>query len=748
MNLTGLPNNTTAPNSPYVDPTPGNLADNPTNPAFAAVYADQYSCANPAVNPIGGCTNNQLFGQFLPASVQTLLNARTRRAVRGDAEFVVGRPANQQALISAANDPLTLFYNVPEQRTGETDITTYEMIAGFQGRVPGTDWTWELFGQHGVSETFTKQGGIFSLSRLRTVLTSPQFGTGFATNSNLASPRVNFGASFGSCTSGMNVFTTSWENISQDCKQAITADLKNRVITRQTVAEANLQGGLMELPGGELRFAAGASYRDLRFQFINDTLLQQGASFLDQAVGIYPSQDVDAGYEVRELYGEFLIPVVKELPFVQSFSFEVGGRMSSYDTTGTSYTYKILGDWEVTDWLRFRGGYNRAERSPNAAELFLAPSQVVTGNATGDICSQRSLASVSANATAGGNTAARAADILAVCSVIMDRTGGAGTAADYYVNRTLAEQPQGPSGFAWVNQVGNPNLEPETADTWTAGVVIRSPFDSSWLSRMRLTVDWWNIKLNDAIGVQAPDALHYACLDPAFNSLVSGAAGNPGRAAQAASTEACSRIRYDPNPLLAPGTFDVTFLNAGTVDIAGVDFQLDWAAPIGPGTLTINALVNYYLHYKSANLPGVPLVDYAGTLGPNQNALNPGAFRYRSLTTIGYGIGPARVSLQWQHLPSVEQAGFATFVPSTAVPTYNFTPFPAYDLFNLNASYELTPKIAFRFGVDNLLNTAPPRANVNTIADLSLGQLPGGGFNANFYDVQGRRFYFGANVNF
>jgi outer membrane receptor protein involved in Fe transport len=520
------------------------------------------------------------------------------------------------------------------------------------------------------------------------------------------------------------------------------------VLTTQTVAEANLQGGLFELPAGELRFAAGASYRDLRFRFINDTLTGQGASFLDQAVGIYPSEDVDAGYDVKEAYGELLIPIVEDLPLIQSFSLELGGRMSHYNTTGTSWTYKILGDWEVTDWLRFRGGYNRAERAPNASELFLSPSQVVAGNSSGDICSQRSLIGVSANPTAGGGNAARAADIQAVCRVIMDRTGGAGTATAYYDERTVAEQPQGPSVFAWVNQVGNPNLKPETADTYTAGMVIQSPFTTSLLSRLRLSVDYWNIKLNDAIGVQSPDAAHFACLDPTFNPLVTGASGNAAQAQQAASTANCQRIRYDPQPLLAAGTFEVTFLNAGRVDIAGIDGQLDWAAEVGPGTLTVNALINYYLHYKSANLPGLPLVDYAGTLGPNQNALNPGAFRYRTLTTIGYGIGPARLSLQWQHLPSVEQAGYATFIPSTTVPEYNFSSYPAYDLFNLNASYAITEDIGVRLGVENLLNTAPPRGNVNTTADLALGQLPGGGFNANFYDVQGRRFYFGANIEF
>ena len=164
-------------------------------------------------------------------------------------------------------------------------------------------------------------------------------------------------------------------------------------------------------------------------------------------------------------------------------------------------------------------------------------------------------------------------------------------------------------------------------------------------------------------------------------------------------------------------------------------------ADVGPGTLSVNTLVNYYLHYRSRELASNPLVDFVGTLGTAQNGLNPGAFEYRVLTTIGYGIGPARVSLQWQHLPSVEQE-------SSAVAPTPFTGYPSYNLFNLNATYDLTPDIGLRFGVDNLLNKAPPIGNVNTSANLAVGQLPGGAFNSQFYDINGRRFYLGVNFEF
>jgi len=79
---------------------------------------------------------------------------------------------------------------------------------------------------------------------------------------------------------------------------------------------------------------------------------------------------------------------------------------------------------------------------------------------------------------------------------------------------------------------------------------------------------------------------------------------------------------------------------------------------------------------------------------------------------------------------------------------YIITGYPAYDLFNLDVNYNLTDKVSVRAGVDNLFNRAPPIGGVNTTANLALGQLPGGGFNSAFYDVNGRRFFVGANIQF
>jgi len=700
----------------YVDATPGNLADNPTNPAFTKAYGSQFTCAQ---STVGGCTNNQVIGQYLPANIQTLLNSR-----------------------SNPNGRVELNYGFPQNRSVTNRVTTFNMMAGFQGKIPGSDWTWELFGNHGTTTTYTRQTGVFSLTRLRTLLTSPGLGKGFSTNSNTASARPAFGANFASCTTGMNFFTTPWDAISQDCKTAITSDLKNNQKVTQTIAEFNAQGSLFELPAGMLKAAVGTSYRKLDYEFINDTITGQGESFLDQALGIYPSSDSFGSYNVKEFYGELLVPVLKDVPAIKELSLELGARYSDYNTTGGSWTYKILGDWQVTDWLRIRGGYNRAQRSPNIAELYQSNSQIFGFSSLGDLCSQRSTYRISANAGATGNTASAAADVRAVCSAVMDRTGGANTGSSYY-GRDLLQQPAPGGGFAWTNAVGNPNLKPETVDTWTAGVVIQSPFQAPLLQRLRLTVDWFSIKMKDAIGLQSAGTALQQCLDPFWNPSVAGAGTDAAKAAAAAANSYCKGIRYDPAPVLGAANFDVTYYNNGVVDIQGLDTQVDWAAKVGPGTLNVNFLLNYYLHYRSKELLDNPLVDYVGTLGTAQNALNPGAFRYRVLTTVGYGIGPVNLSLQWQHLPSVQQE-------AAAVAPTPITGYPAYDLFNLNANVTITKAVRMRMGVDNLFNKAPPIGGVNTAntAPATNGNLPGGAFNSSFYDINGRRYYLGITAKF
>jgi outer membrane receptor protein involved in Fe transport len=559
---------------------------------------------------------------------------------------------------------------------------------------------------------------------------SPNWGAGFNAQGN---PLFGgFGAAGASCTSGFDPFSKG--SVSQDCLEAVSADLKNRAIMKQAVWEFNAQGGLFQLPAGQLRAAIGASHRTNNYEYLNDTLTTQGRSFLDQTIGIYPSGNSRGKIKVTEFYGELLIPILHNLPLIDSLEINLGARTSDYNTTGNSFTWKAMADWKVTDWLRFRGGFNKAVRAPNIAELYLAPQQNFTAAGGGDVCRLTNTLPYSANPATNPN----AANVLAVCKILMDKQIST-TSAIFYADPQFYAA-QGPA-FAFPTLVGNPNVRPEQAKTWTAGAVISSPFDSPLLSRLRLSIDYYNIRVDDAIGPQTLDTAQLQCFDAFYNPAI---ASDPATAAASPFCQAIGRVAGDG----ALGNVQVTYLNSGRFRTQGIDFQLDWDFPVGPGRVSINSVVNYLITLKSSGLPTAPLVEYAGTLGPTgsngiaENGLNPGAFRWKMLNTFGYSIGPATVSLQWQHLPAAK---------SIAYPFAHNTPFvgsPAYDLFNLSASYRLAEAVTFRAGVDNLFDRAPPLVEYNASATGLANSIGGNPLNAYFFDLNGRRFYVGATLKF
>jgi outer membrane receptor protein involved in Fe transport len=732
-----------------------------TNPAFQAMFP-RLNCVGYQTGR-GGCTDTEAFQQVIPQDLQTLLNTRQHRATFGDPGYIFGAPAEFQPLVSDANDPIDLRSMFPTDRETFSDVTTYNLIAGLEGSVPGTDWSWEAFVNHSVSATHSRQTGMYSLERVRALYTAPNFGQGFNYRGN---PESNgFGASTGQCTTGFDVFNVlgSARNVSQDCREAIAADVSTSSTMRQTVVEANVQGGLFDLPAGQLRFAAGASYRELDYQFVTDTLTGYGRSFLDQAVGIYPSSNSKAYMDVKELYGELLIPVLHDIPLVQEFNLELGGRISNYSSTGTSYTFKVLGDWQMTDWLRLRGGFNRAERAPNLAELYLSPQQTFGVDTVGDLCSTRLQNPLSANPTTNPDGAA---DVKATCMALMARDNNGTAIPDtdffsFYGPIWSGFQDIGP-GFSFSSAVGNSvyrntiddtidPLRPEVAHTWTLGAVIQSPVSSGALSRLQLSVDYFNIKIEDPIGLLSVGAMQQLCLDPGYNPLVTGAAGADGvagtpddTAAAAIATANCGQVVRNPSTnfsTLNSNAMTTTYRNDGLVQLSGIDALLSWGTDLGPGSVFVSLNGNYMLDFKVKELETNPLVDYVGTIGVGAKGLNfGGSIKYRLYGSVGYSWGRANLSLSWQHTPATEDAQEA--ISPTENPGY-----PSSNVFNLNGGYQVNESVRLRFGIDNLFYKRPRLINVNEDADPAEGELTGGSWNF-FDDTQGRRFSLGANVRF
>ncbi|HEX6997469.1 MAG TPA: TonB-dependent receptor [Gammaproteobacteria bacterium] len=648
-------------------------------------------------------------------------------------------PAELLAILDSRprpNDPFQLRTLLPFNRTSSTDVSTYNITFGFEGDLGGSDWTWEFFTSQGEAETTVLQEGFASLQRLRAIMQQPNFGQGFSAMSNSGPPDFGFGGASATCTTGLNPF--AWDSVSQDCFDAVMADIGTKQIMKQTIWQANFQGGVAELPAGEVRAAVGANYRENDYTFQNDTLVKQGASFLEQSAGLYPAADSAGTIDVTEGYVEFLVPVLSGLRAVDQLDFEIGGRWSDYNTTGDSNTYKIMADWRVNDTLRIRGGFNRAERAPNIAELFLASEQTFAAAQGGDVCSVNNQQAWSANPELNPE---HWRDVVSLCGALMELSGNVNADEQYYGvsaatvasadpadvaagNVTTNPQAAGPA-FLFPTTVGNASVEPEQADTWTLGAVIDLG-GSGRFSDVSLSVDYYDIEVSNAIGEQSPDIVMRQCTDPAFNPTF-----DP-------NSPFCDGFRRAASGAI--GNLQRTFLNNGRFRTSGVDLQVNWRFDLGPGQFNVSSLLNVLLEMESAELPVDPLVDYAGTFGPNQNGLNGSAYDYRALSTFTYSFDRLQLGLRWQHLPSIK-AAIAAINPNTTI-----TGAPAYNLYDLIGRYEVSDSISLRFGVENLFNEEPPLQGRDVAARFP--NLPGGSFNINNYDINGRRAYFGATIQF
>ncbi len=127
---------------------------------------------------------------------------------------------------------------------------------------------------------------------------------------------------------------------------------------RTYIGAIRLDGPLAELPGGQLKIAAGAEYR-------RETYSQRGQS---GGVG-FPE---DLARNVASLYGELFVPIFgqsNEAPLMHSLSLSLSGRYDHYSDFGSTTNPKVGIDWHPVDGLTLRGTYGRSFRAPGLRDL-------------------------------------------------------------------------------------------------------------------------------------------------------------------------------------------------------------------------------------------------------------------------------------------------------------------------------------------------------------------------------------------
>jgi len=274
---------------------------------------------------------------------------------------------------------------------------------------------------------------------------------------------------------------------SQAALDFVTVDHSDWARIRQHVVSAALSGdtgSFFNLPGGPVGFAIGAEYRKESSHSIPSEYTLAG-QLMDSSQSL-----VDKGsFDVKEVFGEINLPILKDMPFAHILSIGGAVRLSDYSTVGTTTTWKVDGTWAPVRDIMFRGTYSQAVRAPNISELFAATSG--TYEFITDPCGTDRLAE---------GTSYRAANCSAALTAIGINPATFNPAGDQ-------TSPQNSSLLG--TQGGNRNLNEETAKTWTVGVVLRPSF----IPGLSITADWYDIRLKQAIQYSTAQDIVDLCYD-------------------------------------------------------------------------------------------------------------------------------------------------------------------------------------------------------------------------------------------
>ncbi|WP_162627600.1 TonB-dependent receptor domain-containing protein [Erythrobacter sp. KY5] len=473
--------------------------------------------------------------------------------------------------------------------------------------------------------------------------------------------------------------------ISQEAIDFITTTVVNEFELEQLVFSAIFTGNtgaFLELPGGPIGFAFGLEYREeesasefdplvrgvipvttpdaTEGALLRDLGLSQNSLVFDPATII---SNAGGKYDVYDIFTEIRLPFLSGVAFAETLELSAAARFSSYSTVGDTFTWNVSGLWAPSQDILFRGTYSEAVRAPNINELF-NPAQGAFFRPV-DPCDV-------GNLVTAADPALRQANCTAFFNQIgFDPTFGTGTYS--YVDPLTARFSGSISG--------NPNLQEESATTWTVGTQITPRF----LPGFVLSVDYYNIEIEDAINPVGSQDIVDNCVDSA-----------------SISNAFCSL--FDRNPANGGFTFlRQSSLNFARQETAGIEAAMQYRFGVGPVSFTLNASGNWVDKLNDFFDPSDPtLVD------PELGELQRPEWAGRAALTADYD----RFSFTWSttYLDSMGlRAVEIEEVGNTGEDTFSVANGLSGDAFihDIQVSFEASDMLNIYGGVNNVFGRNP-----------------------------------------
>lgn len=591
-------------------------------------------------------------------------------------------------------------FNQAGPRNVDANRTAFRVLAGLRGDLT-SDLRYEAFYSYARTRNSQFQQGNIARSRFAASVNT-EFGPGNVLRCRDAAARAQ------GCQP-LNIFGLG--QASDAALNYVRVSSNNTQISDLKNALASISGSLFDLGLGAdaIGFAVGAEYRDVSASYTPDTFLASG-----DVAGFNAGQPTRGGYNVKELFAELRVPILSE-SFIHRLELNGAARYSDYslDNVGGVWTYAAGAEFAPVPDISFRGQYQRAVRAPNVEDLF-------AGNSTGfpgatDPCSDR------------GPTSDRTDVVRQLCVAT-----GVPAAAVF-------TRPVQPAAQIQANFGGDPNLNEETSDTYTVGAVIRPSF----IPRLNITVDYFNIKVEDTIatfagGLNSALSLCYTVAQDINNPICQAFVGFRG------PTGALGETAGGRNP-------NVLSANVATLETSGIDLQADYTQPLGFSMFGDGARLNFFYlgtfldKYRSTAVATIPerVTIGEGAIGGGLISGNP-LPEYRHTARFTFSDGPASLSLRWRYLGEVEdfriQNTFSGINRVGTDPALLVNPnVNEIHYFDLTGSYSATDNFTFTFGVNNLFDEKPQV--LGSLAEQA-NTYPGA------YDVLGRDFFVGARFEF
>jgi outer membrane receptor protein involved in Fe transport len=618
-----------------------------------------------AASPISGTFGIAVDNPFLSAADASSLAAIDAQEAAIDAALIAAGGAARYSNPGVVNVALASRTNAVSSRQALDDRNAFRVLIGTTGTVTGD----------------IKYDAYYSYARTRN--SNIQYG-------NIS--RAAFGAEL--LANRLNIFGPGL--ISSEEAAAISITTQNTDISELQVAQALISGSLFDfgLGGGDVGFALGAEYRSVDSQFIPDQALSSG-----DVVGFNGGDPTAGGYNVKEVFGELRVPLLGAMPFAEKLELNGAFRYSDYSLGGVGgvWTYTGGAQWAPIRDITFRGQYSRAVRAPNVAELFGGLSNGFPN--ANDPCA----------ATGAQNDAA----LVAICTATGVPAGAIGSGAALQPS----SQIEGVFG-------GNPNLEEEVSDTFTAGVILAPSF----LPGFHLTADYFHIKVDNVVTSLGGGV--GGILDLCYNVF------------RDVNSIYCQAIaRNEDGTIQNPSFVTAVNANAASLKTSGIDVVADYTQALGFGMFGAESKLNASFQgtwtekYEFAPVVGEAPFTCAGYFGPNYCGTPQS--KYKWSTRLSLIDGPVTASLRWRHLSSVQSDQIANggVDPSElAVPKLK-----AKDYLDLAFSIDLTDTYNFSFGVNNIGNVKPQLIGSD---QEQANTYPG------VYDVLGRDFYAAVRFRF